>query len=99
ADFAALATENTNDSGSKTSGGKYPNIQKGQMVPTFDQYIFNNPVGKLGVVESDFGFHVLKVDKINEKEGIQLATIAKKIEPSTKTEDLLYSQATKFLES
>ena len=98
-DFAALATENTNDTGSKATGGKYPNIQKGQMVPTFDQYIFNNPVGKLGVVESDFGYHVLKVDKINEKEGIQLATIAKKIESSTKTEDHIYAQANKFLES
>src|SRR5690606_21943634 len=45
ADFAKLATENTNDSGSKENGGKYPNINKGQMVPSFDQYIFNNPVG------------------------------------------------------
>ncbi len=67
ADFAKLATENTNDSGSKENGGKYPNINKGQMVPSFDQYIFNNPVGKLGIVESDFGYHVLKVDKVNEK--------------------------------
>lgn len=99
ADFAKLATENTNDSGSKASGGKYPNINKGQMVPSFDQYIFNNPVGKLGMVESDFGFHILKVDKINEKEGIQLATIAKKIESSTTTEDRIYAQANKFLES
>lgn len=99
ADFAALATENTNDTGSKATGGKYPNINKGQMVPSFDQYIFNNPVGKLGMVESDFGFHVLKVDKVNEKEGVQLATIAKKIESSTKTEDRIYAQANKFLES
>src|SRR5690606_4356022 len=99
ADFATLATENTNDAGSKANGGKYPNINKGQMVPSFDQYIFNNPVGKVGLVESDFGFHVLKVDKINEKEGIQLATIAKKIESSKNTEDVLYSQANKFLES
>ncbi|MBA5792426.1 MULTISPECIES: peptidylprolyl isomerase [unclassified Flavobacterium] len=99
ADFAALASANTNDSGSKATGGKYPDIRKGAMVPTFDQYIFNNPVGKLGVVESDYGYHVLKVDKINQKEGVQLATIAKKIEPSTKTEDQTYATGNKFLES
>lgn len=99
ADFAALATANTNDLGSKASGGKYPAIKKGQMVPTFDKYIFNNPVGKLGIVESEFGYHVLKVDKVNEKAGVQLATVAKKIESSTKTEDLIYAQANKFLES
>ncbi|WKW46659.1 peptidylprolyl isomerase [Myroides sp. JBRI-B21084] len=99
ADFAALASANTNDMGSKASGGKYPAIKKGQMVPSFDNYIFNNPVGKLGIVESEFGYHVLKVDKVNEKAGIQLATVAKKIESSTKTEDLIYAQANKFLEN
>src|SRR5690606_6908589 len=100
ADFAALATENTNDSGSKDKSGKYENIRKGQgWASQFENYVFNNPVGKLSVVETDFGFHVLKVDKINEKEGVQLATIAKKIESSTKTQDQIYSQANKFLEN
>lgn len=98
ADFSNLAAANSTDPGSKNNGGKYPGVRKGQMVPAFDQYIFNNPVGKLGVVETDFGFHVLKVDKINEKEGVQLATIAKKIESSSTTEDQIYAQATKFLE-
>lgn len=98
ANFATLAAANSTDPGSKDNGGKYPNVRKGQMVPKFDQYIFNNPVGKLGIVETDFGYHVLKVDKVNEKEGVQLATIAKKIEPSTKTEDQTYATATKFFE-
>ncbi len=96
ADFASLASENSTDPGSSNNGGKYENISKNQMVPQFDEYIFNNPVGKLGVVETDFGFHVLKVDKINEKEGVQLATIAKRIEASTATEDQLFATATKF---
>ena len=98
-DFAALATANTNDPGSKSTGGKYPNIQKGQMVPAFDKYIFNSPVGKLGIVETDFGYHVLKVDKVNNKEGVKLATIAKRIESSTQTEDKVYTQANKFFEN
>src|SRR5690554_1743160 len=99
ANFATLAEMHTDDSGSKNTGGKFENIQKGQMVPSFEEYIFNNAIGKLGVVESEFGFHVLKVDKINEKEGVQLATIAKKIEASSQTEDIIYSKANKFLES
>src|SRR5690554_343911 len=99
ADFATLANENSTDPGSNTKGGKYENIPKNQMVPQFDEYIFNNPVGKLGIVETDFGFHVLKVDKINEKEGVQLATIAKRIEASPITEDQMYAAATKFQQS
>lgn len=96
ADFASLASEHSTDPGSKNNGGKYENIRQNQMVAPFDTYIFNNPVGKLGIVETDFGFHVLKVDKINEKEGVQLATIAKRIETSTATEDQLFAIASKF---
>lgn len=96
--FAQLADENTDDPGSKGKGGKYEGIQRNQMVPAFDQYIFNNPVGKIGVVETEFGFHVLKVDNATTKEAIQLATIAKQIQSSEKTEDELYAQATKFEE-
>lgn len=97
--FAALATANTDDPGSKDKGGKYEGVRKGQMVPTFDAFIFDNPVGKLGVVETDFGFHVIKVDNKTTKEAVQLATIAKTIEASDKTSDELYAKATKFEES
>ncbi len=96
--FAALATANTDDPGSKDKGGKYEGVARGQMVPQFDTYIFNNPVGKVGIVETDFGFHVLKVDNTNTKEAVQLATIAKLIEPSEVTSNALYTQATKFEE-
>src|SRR5690606_2451746 len=97
-DFATLATTNTDDPGSKDKGGKYEGVKQGQMVPAFDTYIFNNPIGKLGIVETDFGFHVLKVDNKTNKEAVQLATIAKTIEPSEATSNALYTQATKFEE-
>lgn len=98
ASFAKLAEENTDDPGSKETGGKYENIQKGQMVPEFDEYIFSNPTGKIGVVETQFGFHVLKVDSQSEEkiERIQLATVAKAVEPSSTTQDQLYTEAAKF---
>lgn len=94
--FAELADENTDDPGSKGKGGKYEGIRQGQMVPEFDEYIFNNPVGEIGMVETQFGFHILKVDAQNMAEMVQLATIAKAIEPSNATQDELYTQASKF---
>lgn len=94
--FAATATENTDDPGSKENGGKYEGVKKGQMVPAFDTYIFSQPVGKLGIVETDFGYHIVKVDSKVTKEAIQLATIAKNISSSEKTEDEAYAKATKF---
>jgi len=96
--FAALANANTDDQGSKDKGGKYDGVKRGQMVPEFEEFIFENPTGKLGVVETAYGFHVIKVENKNTKEAVQLATIAKTIEPSDATENVLYTQASKFEE-
>ncbi|MCO6162095.1 peptidylprolyl isomerase [Flavobacterium sp. NRK F7] len=92
--FAALALANSDDPGSKNNGGEYDNITPGQMVPTFNDFVFNNPVGSLGVVETDFGFHVIKV--LAKYDAVQLATITKKVEPSDKTIDDNYNMASKF---
>ena len=42
--FAALAKANSEDPGSKDNGGEYDNITPGQMVPTFNDFVFNNSV-------------------------------------------------------
>ena len=99
ASFATLAEANTDDPGSKTTGGQYKDIAKGQMVPQFDAFIFNKAVGSIGLVETDFGFHVIKVDSKSEKLGVQLATVAKRIEASTSTQDKVHTVATKFEEA
>ena len=60
-DFAALATENTDDTGSAANGGLYENIAPGSMVPTFDAWCFDasRQIGDTGIVESDYGYHVM----------------------------------------
>ena len=94
AGFAALATANTDDPGSKQTGGEYDNIVPNQMVKSFNDFIFDNPIGSIGVVETDFGYHVIKVsDKYNS---VLLATVAQKIEPSEATTDQNYTKASKF---
>ncbi|GGB70370.1 peptidylprolyl isomerase [Flavobacterium suaedae] len=92
--FADLAKENSDDTGSVNNGGVYDDVYKGQMVPEFDKFVFDNPVGKTGVVETDYGFHVIKV--LDKYEGVQVATIAKKIQPSEDTVDDLFTKATKL---
>jgi peptidylprolyl isomerase/peptidyl-prolyl cis-trans isomerase D len=94
--FAALATEFSDD-GSKDNGGDLGNSTPGRMVPPFDAFIFNNPTGTIGLVETDFGFHVVEVGKQSEpKKAIKVATVVKNIEASEKTMNNIFSDASKF---
>ncbi len=94
--FADLATEFSDD-GSKDNGGDLGNSTPGRMVPPFDAFIFNNPTGTIGLVETDFGFHVVEVGKQSEpKKAIKVATVVKNIEASEKTMNNIFSEASKF---
>ncbi|HET8803269.1 MAG TPA: peptidylprolyl isomerase [Aequorivita sp.] len=94
--FAELATQFSDDS-SKDNGGDLGNSTPGRMVPPFDKFIFNNPTGTIGLVETDFGFHVVEVGKQSSpKNAIKLATVVKTIEASDKTVNDVFSEASKF---
>jgi peptidylprolyl isomerase/peptidyl-prolyl cis-trans isomerase D len=67
------------------------------MVAPFDDFIFNNPTGTIGLVETDFGYHIVEVGKQSApKPVVKLATVVKNIEPSEKTVNQLFSEASKF---
>lgn len=61
ADFTAIANEYTEDPSGKGNGGKLGTFPKGRMVPEFDTQVFAlQPGGVSGVVETGFGFHIIK---------------------------------------
>lgn len=94
--FEELAKEFSDDS-SKDNGGDLGTSTPGRMVPPFDEFIFGNPEGTIGKVETDFGFHIVQVGKQSEpKKAIKLANIVKSIEPSEKTLNDLFSKASSF---
>jgi parvulin-like peptidyl-prolyl isomerase len=62
-DFAALATEFTEDTGSKEKGGLYESFPKGMMVKEFEDAAFSVPVGQISdIVQTRFGLHILKIE-------------------------------------
>jgi peptidyl-prolyl cis-trans isomerase D len=62
ANFAAMAKKYSDDPGSKDKGGELGYVQKGTMVPSFDNAIFTQPVGELTIVRSQYGFHIVQVE-------------------------------------
>jgi len=62
-DFAALAAQESDDTGSKDKGGDLNFFKHGQMVPAFDQAAFSLKVGEISEpVKTQFGYHIIKVE-------------------------------------
>ena len=59
--FAGLAAAYSQDPGSQSNGGLYENVYKGQMVPEFEQWCFDESrkPGHYGRVKTDYGYHLM----------------------------------------
>lgn len=63
-DFSVLAKEYSTDTGSGAKGGSLDHFERGQMVPEFEQAAFSLEVDEISEpVQSEFGFHIIKVTK------------------------------------
>ncbi len=95
--FSPLASEFSADASNKDKGGDLGYFVPGTMVPAFNDYSFENEIGDVGVVETQFGYHIIHIeDQKNEQKAIQVATVARKIEPSEKTINDIFTETTKF---
>jgi peptidyl-prolyl cis-trans isomerase C len=80
-DFAALAKEHSQDPGSAPRGGDLGFFQQGQMVGPFNDAAFSLPVGAVSdLVETEFGFHIIKVAEKQPARTVPLDEIRPKLE-------------------
>lgn len=93
--FQMLAMTTSEDPSVQQNGGDMGYITKETgFAQPFKDFVFSNPVGKIGLVETEFGYHIINIT--DKQDAVKLATIAQKIEPSEATNDKTYTQATKF---
>ena len=91
--FVQLAKEKS-DSPSKNIGGDLGFFQEGQMAQEFYNFCNKSKVGRIGLVETEFGFHIIKV---TDKDNLALfADVSKKIVPSEKTSNEIFRKATQL---
>jgi len=97
ADFGEMARKYSDDPGSKIKGGDVGWFKRKQMVPEFEEAAFTGEVNKLYVVGTRFGYHLIKpTKKGKETNEVRIATLTRKVEPSTETYQKVYSETSKF---
>jgi peptidyl-prolyl cis-trans isomerase C len=91
-DFATLASQYSEDPGSKDHGGELPPFGHGEMVPQFEAAAFSMKTNTISdIVTTDYGFHIIKLLDITPAQTVPYAKVADKIK------DYLVQQKTEKL--
>lgn len=95
--FENLVRQYSKDPGSIEKGGKYEDFLDYEMVPEFSKFASEEPVGKMGVVKTDFGYHIMEVLGRKEVKYPILSIIDDQLLPSMETENNILSKANSLL--
>lgn len=95
--FEAFVKQYSEDPGSKDKGGVYEDFMDYEMVAPFADFSAGKPVGTIGIVQTDFGFHIIEVLDRKEVKYPVLALIEKTLVASEETESTLKDKAYNLL--
>ena len=91
--FEELAAKYS-DGPSYNRGGDIGFFQEGQMAQEFFKYVNKNKVGRIGLVETEFGYHIIKV---TDKDDLAIiADVANEAIASDQTANEVFRKATTF---
>ena len=98
--FAELAKQKSKDPGSAAQGGDLGFFGRGQMVKPFEEAVFAMKAGEIrGPIESDFGFHIIRLTETKPERVRPLEEVRAQIEgelKQQKTGKLFSESAEKF---
>jgi len=97
AKFEELAGTINDDQTASKSKGDLNWFADGAMVPAFNSAVLNGKIGDIIEVETQFGFHIIKITgKTAPVKKVRVAMVKRLIEPSSKTMQDVYTQASQF---
>lgn len=95
--FPELVTAMSSDNGSIENGGRYDWYTYNTMVAPFRDFTFEGKTGDIGIVKTQFGYHVIEIEgQKNPQRVAKIATIVKEIEASETTLNETFSEAANF---
>lgn len=98
--FAALARQYSEDPGSGAKGGDLGWFDDQSMVRPFSNFAFRHKSGKVGVVLSRFGYHIIQVlDQKGSVPAVKLISISREINATDNTVNSIYNAASEFAAS
>ena len=93
-----LAKSFSDDPSAQTNNGDLGWFTDGMMVYTFNEFVQDNKVGTVGMVETPFGFHIIKVtDRTAAAPKARIAVVAHEITASTATYQNIFAEANRFV--
>jgi peptidyl-prolyl cis-trans isomerase D len=92
-----LAKTYSDDPSAKQNDGELGWFKDGMMVPSFNEAVVNTKVGGVTLVESPFGFHIVKViDKKKPVKKVRVAQLVYEVMPSNETYQNVFAKASKI---
>jgi peptidyl-prolyl cis-trans isomerase D len=86
-DFARIAKEQSKDPGSAAQGGDLGYFGKGMMVKPFEETVYKLKPGETsGVVETDFGYHIIRLTEVKPAQARPYAEVRAEIEKDLQTQ-------------
>ncbi len=94
--FGVLAMQFSTD-GSKEKGGDLGWFAEGAMIKEFSDSCFYNATGKIMLVKTQYGYHIIQVtNRTKPTEKVQVAILKREVIPSSKTRQSIYAKAVQY---
>ena len=95
--FERVSEEFSSDVVAKGKGGSLGYFKRGMMAKNFENFCFFQKEGKLGVVPTQFGFHIIEItDQKGSTEAYKVGQITRNILPSDETIQIIYNAASSY---
>jgi peptidyl-prolyl cis-trans isomerase D len=95
--FDSVAFNLSDDEGTRLKSGDLGYFAQGQMVKEFNDFAFTGKVGEKKILKTQFGYHYVEIeDQKNFEPAYKIAYFARKIEPSSETDENASGLASQF---